>query len=253
MTDHMSAADAREQRVVESFVELADTLVDDFDVLDLLHTLVERCVELLDIAESGLLLADQAGNLQVMAASNERTHLLELFQIQGEQGPCLDSYRQGEPVTSDDLDADRERWPDFVPKALDAGFHAVHALPMRLRGDVIGALNLFGTEVGALPPADATLGQAMADIATIGIIQERSVQDAQHTAAQLQHALDSRVIIEQAKGMLAEHGELSMAEAFERLRHHARDHNLRLSDVARDVVDGGIEVVLGGQHDRSAD
>lgn len=239
----MSAAElttegAREQRLAATFVELADTMVDDFDVADFLHLLVERVAEVLDASEVGLMLADAAGRLHVMAASNERTHLLELFQLQNEEGPCLDCFRNGRPVASDDLEADRERWPDFVPAALDAGFRSVQALPMRVRAQVLGALNVFGADVGALTEADQAIGQAMADVATIGLLQERSVRDSQLTAEQLQIALDSRIVIEQAKGVLAEQATLDMGDAFARLRTYARNHNRRLSEVAREVVDG---------------
>jgi hypothetical protein len=229
----------REARIAEIFVELADALVDDFDVIDVLHILAERCVELLDVKTAGLMLADVHGNLHTVAASDERARLLELFEIQNEQGPCLDCFRTGEPLANIDLRAAAERWPAFVPQALTAGFAGSSALPLRLRTDVVGALNLFHT--GDLDEADLRLGQAMADAATISILAYRAIRQGELLGAQLQTALDSRVVIEQAKGVLAERWQLGMDEAFRRLRGYARSHNRLLSELARDVVSGEID------------
>ena len=233
--------ESRQARLAQTFVELADTLVNDFDVVDFLHLLARRCIELLDVAEAGLLLADPAGTLQVMASSSERARLLELFQLQNEEGPCLDSYRSGQGVMSEDLDAAVERWPRFVAEARAAGFRSVCALPLRLRSDVIGALNLFRTSPGCLSAADILTGQAMADVATIGMLQERTIRQAQVTVDHLQGALTSRVVIEQAKGLLSERAGVDMGEAFEWLRRYARNHNRHLSEVARALIDGAIE------------
>lgn len=234
-------AGGRETRLVGTFVELADTLVNDFDVVDFLHLLTRRATELLDAAEAGLLMADPGGTLHVMASSSERTRSLELFQLQNEDGPCLDCYRTGTPVIAEDLNAETGRWPRFGPEARAIGFASVHALPMRLRHEIIGVLNLFGARPGRLSDADITAGQAMADIATIGILQQRAIHQSHVTVDQLQGALTSRIIIEQAKGIVAERSGIAMEEAFERLRHYGRQHNRRLGEIARELVDGTLE------------
>jgi len=232
---------SREQRIVETFVELADTMVDEFDVIEFLHRLAERCAELLDCAEAGLLLADAAGLLRVMASSSERSEALELLQSQRDEGPCVECYRQGEPVFSDDLEADEARWPQFVPAAVQQGFRSMQALPIRVRGETIGAMNLFRSETGRLAEPDLSLGQGMADIAAIALLQERTVRESRGVITELQGALNSRVVIEQAKGMLAESAQIDVDAAFVRLRAHARDQNRRLSDVARDLIDGRLD------------
>ena len=234
-------APTRESRLAQAFVELADTLVNDFDVVDFLHVLTRRATELLDAAEAGLLLADPGGTLHVMASSSEATGALELFQLQNEEGPCLECYRSGTPLIVEDLDTEAGRWPRFVPEALSTGFASVHALPMRLRQEIIGVLNLFGARPGRLSDADVTAGQAMADIATIGILQQRAIHQAHVTVDQLQGALTSRIIIEQAKGTLAERSGIAMDAAFEGLRSYARHHNRRLGDIAQELIDGTLE------------
>jgi GAF domain-containing protein len=225
------------QLLSETFVELTDTMVADFDVIDLLHVLTDRCAQLLDVSAAGLLLADPRGELRVVAASSEAARLLELFQLQNDQGPCLDCFRSGRPVTATDLNAD-QRWPRFAAAAAQAGFTAVQALPMRLRDQVIGALNLFRVTSGILDPAEVRIGQALADVATIGLMHERSLRRSDTLNEQLQAALISRVIIEQAKGKLAERLGLEMDQAFNVLRDHARARNRRLSDLARAFIDG---------------
>jgi GAF domain-containing protein len=222
----------------ETFVELTDTMVADFDVIDFLHVLTDRSVQLLDVSAAGLLLADPRGELRVVAASSDAARLLELFQIQSDQGPCLDCFRSGRPVTAADLGAEAPRWPRFAPAARKAGFAAVQALPMRLRDQVIGALNLFRVTPGAFDAADVRVGQALADVATISLLHERSMRRSDTLNEQLQTALNSRVIIEQAKGKLAERFGLDMGQAFNLLRDHARARNLRLSDLARSFIDG---------------
>jgi GAF domain-containing protein len=226
------------ERLAETFVELADTLVDEFDLLDFLYTLVERCAELLDVSAVGLVLADPRGRLQVMASTTEEARLLELFQLQNDQGPCLECYQTGNPVTELDLAAAGDRWPQFAPAAVASGFRAVHALPMRLRTEVVGALNLFHVDPGALLNSDVLLAQALADVATIGIIQVDLGRRQDVLLTQLQTALNTRTIIEQAKGVLAERNGISPAEAFNNLRNHARSSSIRLSDLAGQVVDG---------------
>ena len=230
----------RETELARTFVELADTLVDDFDVVDLLTRLADRCVEVLDVEAAGIMLASPEGHLHVMASSSEAMRVLELFEVQAREGPCLDCHRTGLPVTDPDLSAASDRWPRFSSEAVAAGFGSVHALPMRLRGSVIGALNLFRNEVGELNQADTEIAQAFADIATIGILQHRAAIEAQIINEQLTHALNSRVVIEQAKGMVAERLNLDMERSFAALRQHARSHNLRLADVANAVIDGTL-------------
>lgn len=230
----------REAVLTRTLVELADTLVDEFDVVDLTSRLAESCVEVLDIDTAGIVLAAPDGQLRVMASSSEAMRTLELFEVQAQEGPCLDSYRTGKPVVNQDLAAADGRWPRFAAEALAAGFHSVHALPMRLRGSVIGALNLFRVGPGKVGPADLGIAQAFADVATIGILQHRAAHDAQVVNDQLTHALNSRVVIEQAKGMVGERLQFDMEQAFIALRNHARNHNLRLADVAMAVIDGNV-------------
>ena len=230
----------RERRLVEAFVALADTLVDDFDAVDLMHTLVEQSLDLLTADAAGLMLADQRGGLKVVASSTERTRLLELFQLQNDEGPCLDCYKTGRQILAPDLTAHLERWPRFVPEAERQGFRSVHAIPLRLRSETIGAMNLFHTNPSALSVEDLKVAQSLADVATIGILQERAIQRSETLSEQLQGALNSRIIIEQAKGVLAEKGGLDMDAAFACLRAHARRSNRRLSDLARDVVEGKV-------------
>jgi GAF domain-containing protein len=232
----------REAVLARTFVELADNLVDDFDVVELLTLLADRCVEALDVAAAGLMLAGPDGALRVMASSSEAMRVLELFELQAQEGPCLDCYRTGEPVLSHDLTAGAGRWPRFAPEALQAGFRSVQALPMRLRGTVIGALNLFHDDEGPIEAADVELAQAFADVATIAILQHRAGLEAQLVNEQLQHALQSRIVIEQAKGMVAERTGLDMEQSFAMLRAHARNHNLRLADVADGVIGGAVAV-----------
>jgi transcriptional regulator with GAF, ATPase, and Fis domain len=226
----------REQQLAEAFVKTADTLVDDFDVIEFLHTLAQHCVQLLDVDAAGLMLCDQRGVLRATAASTENARLLELFELQTDAGPCVDAFRTGQPVVNADLHANQHRWPLFAEAAEATGYVSVHALPLRLRSTVIGALNLFCARPGSLGDADIRTGQALADIATIGILAQRTVHQAELLTTQLQTALNSRVIIEQAKGVLAEHHRITVDQAFALLREHARNRNRQLSDVARDVA-----------------
>jgi len=225
------------QLLSETFVELTDTMVADFDVIDFLHVLTSRSAELLDVAAAGLLLADPRGELRVVAASSEAARLLELFQLQSDEGPCLDCFRSGQPVTATDLSTE-ERWPQFATAASQVGFTAVQALPMRLREQVIGALNLFRATPGELDAASVRIGQALADVATIGLLHERTMRRGDILNEQLQTALNSRVVIEQAKGKLAERLSIDVDQAFTLLRDQARNRNQRLSDLARAFVDG---------------
>jgi len=229
-----------QDRLLETFVELADTLTADFDVIDFLHVLANRCVALLDVDAAGLLLVAPDGKLQLIASSNEQVRLLELFQLQNEQGPCLDAFATGRTVSNADLAGTGQQWPRFSAAATDAGFAAVDAVPMRLRSNVIGALNLFRGRPGPLTDQDLRTARALADVATIGLLQERSIRHQEILTEQLQTALNSRVLIEQAKGLIAERLHIDMAGAFAALRGHARSHNLKLGAVARDVIAGHI-------------
>jgi GAF domain-containing protein len=227
----------REAMVLRAFVELADTLVDDYDIIDLLDRLAGYCVELLAADSAGILLGDAQSTLRVVASTNEQTEWMELLQLQADEGPCVECYRTGVAVSVPDLTAAAVRWPRFIAALARGGrYGSVHALPLRLRGEAIGTLNLFHHLPGALPDADLAMGQALADVATIGILSERAISRGEVLTEQLQTALTSRIIIEQAKGVLAQRGGLGMDVAFDRLRRYARNHHLRLSDVARQVV-----------------
>lgn len=249
----MTGADrGREALVIRAFVGLADTLVDDYDIIDLLDRLAGYSVELLAADAAGILLGDAEGNLQVVASTDERSDWMELLQLQADEGPCVDCYRTGTPVSVADLAAAALRWPQFIAALAQRGtYGSIHALPLRLRGQPIGTLNLFHHEPGALPTPDLALGQALADVATIGILSEQAIRRGEVLNEQLQAALSSRVIIEQAKGALAQRGELSMDAAFDRLRRYARGHNLLLSQVARQIVETDLAAdVLAGEPSR---
>lgn len=237
------AGQPREHTVARTFVELADTLIDEFDLTDFLHMLADHCVDLLDVAAAGVLLSDQRGGVRMAAASSEKAELLELFAADTHGGPCVECVRTGQPVSSTDLAADAERWPRFAAAAQVCGFGAVHALPMRLRREVIGALSLLNTHAIGVQESSADLGQALADIATIGILRQRTIEHSEQLTEQLQTALNTRVIIEQAKGMIAAHSDtLNPEQAFTALRGYARAHRLRLSNVANDVINETADV-----------
>jgi len=227
----------RERRLAEAFVGTADTVVGDFDVIEFLRTLAERCVQLLDVDAAGLMLADRHGKMQASPASAEDPRLMELFELQADGGPCLDTYRTGRPVLNANLHASRARWPRFAEAAMRTGYVSVHALPLRLRATVIGALNLFSSQPGRLSDQDARTGQALADAAAVGILAQRSIHRHDLQTIQLQNALNSRVVIEQAKGLLAERHQIGVETAFALLREYARSHRLHLSDLARDVIE----------------
>ncbi|MFD9791066.1 ANTAR domain-containing protein [Streptomyces sp. NPDC059070] len=236
-----------EQLLAKTFVELADNLVADFDLIDFLRLLTDRCVGLLGAGAAGVLLADREGALRVMAASDERVRLLDLFQLQNDQGPCLTCFRTGAPVTVPDLYKEVTRWPRFTALAQQSGFRSVQALPMRLRDEVVGALNLFRADPGSFDPSAIPVAQAMADVATISLLQHRTSQRSTALNEQLQTALTSRILIEQAKGKLAERQGVDMEQAFSTLRGYARAHNRRLSDLARAFIDGSEPLKgLGG-------
>ena len=241
----------RERDVTEALVSLASSLASGEDVLDLLGELTGTCARLLDVASGGLLLADSQGQLHVIAASSDRTLDLEVLQLQGDEGPCVDCYRTAAPVLVPDLAAADDRWPTFVPAALDAGFASVHALPLRLRRTTLGALGLFGTTTGALNDDDLRLGQALADVASVALVQDEVAADHAAIGQQLQAALDSRVVLEQAKGVLAQQGQLDMTRAFQVLRRYARDHDQRLADLAAAVATRALPAQQLLEHARS--
>jgi len=242
----------REQSVIEAFVSLADSLVGPFDVVELLDDLTEECAQLLDVAAAGLLLADTAGVLHVVAASSEETRSLELFQLQRDEGPCLECYRTGLAVSIADLGGYVERWPQFVPAARVRGFVSVHAVPMRIQDRVLGALGLFGSAVGSLNDHDLRLGQALAHVASVALITGNASADQAHVNQQLQVALDSRVYIEQAKGVIAEYCNVNMDEAFDLLRQYSRNHNLKLTEVSQALATRTLSLELVAGNRRSA-
>jgi GAF domain-containing protein len=234
-----------DERLAQTFVELADTLVAGYDLMEFLQTLTERCVELLEVDAAGLLLADAHGTLQLVAASTEQARIAELFQIQNDEGPCLDCFNTGQAVIVSDIRTEQAsaRWPRFALAAQEMGFAGVHAIPMRLREQVIGTLNLFRSAPNGLDPAVARAARALVDVATIGILQERAVHQQEVVASQLQVVLNSRVMIEQAKGILAERLQTTPDEAFVMLRRYARDHNHPLTQLAGDVIRGTTPLV----------
>jgi GAF domain-containing protein len=231
----------READVVKALVEMADTLVDDYDVVDLLTGLADRCVSLLDVSAAGVMLASPGGSLGLVASSSEAMRLLELFELQAQEGPCLDAFRTGQSVEHENLQAGSGRWPSFSAAALQAGFASALALPLRLREATLGALNLLRVTRTPMGEADIIVARAFADLATLSIIQHRTAAEAQRLNEQLSAALASRVVIEQAKGVIAERFDVDLAEAFSRLRSYARNHNRRLTDVARAAIDGTID------------
>jgi GAF domain-containing protein len=230
----------KEALLAHTLVALADNLVADFDVVELLTLLADRCVEVLDVAAAGLMLSSPDGELRVVASSSEEARVLELFEVQSDEGPCVDCFRTGQPIVDLHLDEVDGRWPHFGPKARAAGFQSVHAFPLRLRNQTIGALNLYRLDHGRMPDADVVAAQALTDVATIAILQHRAVRDAQLLNEQLSQALNTRIVIEQAKGVVAERAGVDMEEAFARLRRHARRRNLRLVDVAEAVSSKAI-------------
>jgi transcriptional regulator with GAF, ATPase, and Fis domain len=237
------AADDTSELLLDTFVELADTLASGYEVGDLLQFLVDRCSELLLADTAGVLLETPGGDLPTLAAATSQDMLhIEDLEIGLQQGPCLEAFHTGEQVLVEDLGRCHERWPEFTPRIVALGMRSAYAFPLRLRGDRIGALNLYRAEVKAFAPHEVRLGQALADIAAVGILQGRAVFAAERRAEQLQRALDSRIMIEQAKGILAERRRIPPGEAFERLRLHARSNNMKLREVCRQVMNGELDL-----------
>jgi transcriptional regulator with GAF, ATPase, and Fis domain len=243
---------AREQRLAEVFVELADTLVEQFDVVDFLQVLTERCVELVDTDAAGLMLDDQRGTLQVVAYTDESARLLELFELQREEGPCLDCFATGQAISNVDLADAASRWPTFAEAARGVGYTLSHALPLRLRRQVIGALNLFSVASRPLSEGHLAVAQALADVATIGLLHERAVRDQVALSEQLQTALHSRIVIEQAKGILSAQAGTDVAAAFALMRSHARRSGEPLTTVADAVIAGSVDAAQLQQAGSSA-
>ena len=229
-------ADLREGRFLQTFAKLADTLVVGYDVVDLLQTLVDSCRDLLGSAAAGILLADEAGELEVVASTSESSRLVEMMQLGAEAGPCIESYYTGQPVIVPDIGHGPAEWSRFRQSALEQGFAAVFALPLRLGETTIGTLNLFQSTVGAMDDDDLTAARAFADVATIGILHERSLRESTLVQQQLQNALNSRILIEQAKGVIAYKNSVSVDEAFTLLRSFARSNQRGIAEVAADVV-----------------
>jgi GAF domain-containing protein len=245
----LEAADDRVAELAQAFVELAGALADGYDVVELLDRLIRHCVHLLKVDAAGLVLADASGTLKVMAATDEQARFLEVLQLHADSGPCLDCYRSGQPVDVDDLTVDDDRWPALADTIRHGGYRAVHAVPLRFREQTLGAMNLFSTKPGGLGTTDGKIALALAEVATVAILGRRTVHLSGQVAEQLQAALNSRIVIEQAKGMLAQQGRFDMASAFAVLRQHARRNNQRVTDAARAVVDSTLTLDLMGGPD----
>jgi GAF domain-containing protein len=236
------ASETRERRLTTTFVTLADTLVAEFDVVDLLQTLVDTCAQLLDASAAGIMLADDSGELAVVASTSEQSRIVETIQLSSGSGPCVECFATGAAVTVSDVAELGSRWPEFREAAIEQGFQSVHGVPLRLRGATIGTLNLFRATTGILSAEDMSVAQGLADVATIGILQERAIREADIAKTQLQHALDSRVLIEQAKGVVAYSKNVDMDVAFQTLRAYSRSNNLNLRDVAASVVNRSLSL-----------
>jgi GAF domain-containing protein len=232
----------REEQLLQAFAALADTLVADYDIVELLQTLVETCRDLLDATASGVLLANEDGDLELLASTSEASRLVELMQLSADAGPCIESYLTGRTVSLADITLAPESWQRFRDEAIEQGFASVFAVPMRLRDTTIGTLNLLRDVPGELPDGDIVAAQAFADVATIGILHERAIAETRHVREQLQHALDSRIVIEQAKGVIAQMHKIPVDEAFTVIRAYARQHRLGLSTVAARIVDRTLDI-----------
>jgi transcriptional regulator with GAF, ATPase, and Fis domain len=226
----------RDGKLAAAFVTLADTLVAGYDVVELLQTLVDTCAELLEASAAGLLLADDLGDLEVVASTSESSRLVGMMQLRSGLGPSVKCFTTGEVVTVADISTLDDDWSAFRAEAGDQGFRSAHAVPMRLRRSVIGTLTLFRTTRGLLNEEDRSISQGLADVATIGILHERALRESDVAQQQLQHALNSRVVIEQAKGVIAQVRNVDMDAAFRLLREYARSNNQGLRSVAEQVI-----------------
>ncbi|WP_144764953.1 GAF and ANTAR domain-containing protein [Curtobacterium sp. 9128] len=235
-------ARTREQQLVETFVTITDTLVSDYDLVDLLQSLVDNAAELFDAAAAGILLTNQRKELEVLASTSEGSSFMGLLQLETGEGPCVEAFATGQTVSVESPDQMQDRWPRFAAASAELGFASVHSVPLRLRDATIGSMNLFRLTTGALNDEDAIAVRALTDVATISILQHRTVEHADLVQTQLQHALSSRIAIEQAKGFLAHTHRVDLDTAFTLLRSYARAHQLRLADVARDVVNHVVTV-----------
>lgn len=245
MNDGTHVADiTREEKINDAFVRVAGTLIDDYDVVDLLSTLMNTCTELLDVQAGGILLTDTTGGLELVASTSEEAETVEIMTVAAGAGPCIESYTTGAVVSVPNIDEDAQSWPRFRRTALEQGFRAAHAIPLRLHGQVIGAMNLMSTDAGALSARDSRLAQALADVATVGIVHERNFRQPAVVSAQLHLALDTRVLIEQAKGALAQYLSCTMTEAFTALRDYARTHEISLRVAAQGVLDRTTPIEL---------
>jgi len=238
MTDGIT----REKQLLQTFATLADTLVEGYDVVDLLQLLVDSCKDLLDTTAAAILLADPSGELDVVASTSEASRLVELIQLGAEAGPCVESFRTGKVISVPDIRLAPDRWSGFRDGATVQGFASVHAIPMRLRENRIGTLNLLRETTGELDPQDQLTAQAFADVATIGILHERTLRESTLLTEQLERALGSRVVIEQAKGVVAHTRGVGVEEAFDRIRTYARSHRLGISQVASQIVDRSLSL-----------
>jgi len=234
--------DVTQQRLLETFVKLADTLIDDYDVVDLLQVLVDTCRDVLDTTAAGILLADSRGELEVVASTSEASRLVEIMQLSAEQGPCIESYRSGRSVSVPDIEVSKDEWWQFRGSALAQGFRSMDALPLRLRDTTIGTLNLLRSEPGAAPEDTIRAAQAFADVATIGILHERTLRESAILSEQLRAALNSRIVIEQAKGVISHTRGVSIDDAFALMRQYARSHSVGLSIVAARIVDRSLRL-----------
>jgi GAF domain-containing protein len=232
---------SRDEAIIHSLVDIADNLVDDFDVVELLTGLTDQCVGMLGISAAGVMIASPPDELRLVATSSEAMQLVELFELQTHEGPCLEAFHTGEPVEHEILRKGSDRWPRFSVVALDAGFQSVFALPLRLRDTTIGALNLFSVGPYPMDASDVVVARGFADLATISLLQHSAVADTQHVNEQLSQALSSRIVIEQAKGVISERARIDLSEAFSRLRNYARRHSLRLAEVAQSAIDGTLD------------
>lgn len=232
----------REHQLVDAFVSLTDSLVSDYDVVELLQTLVDNAAELFDAQAAGILLVNPQQELEVVASTSERSSFIGLMQLRAGEGPCVEAFATGETVSVEDPEEMQRRWPLFAATSAQQGYASVHSIPLRLRDSTLGSMNLFRETTGALNTTDAVAARALTDVATISILQQRTTEHAVLVQQQLQHALDSRIAIEQAKGFLAHTHQIDPDAAFDMLRSYARSQQARIAETARHVVDRRVTI-----------